>query len=87
MNAQQIDELIESVELELQLIGKREINSSQLGGLVLERLAALNDVAYVRFASVYRQFQSIEDFVTELQRLAKPETEPAASKLASEQLP
>lgn len=87
VNAQQIDELIESVELELQLIGKREINSSQLGGLVLERLAALNDVAYVRFASVYRQFQSIEDFVTELQRLAKPETEPAASKLASEQLP
>lgn len=69
VSAQQIDELIESVEFELQRFGKREIASSQLGSLILTRLATLNDVAYVRFASVYRQFQSIQDFVEELQRL------------------
>jgi transcriptional repressor NrdR len=74
VSAQQIDELIESVELELQLFGKREIATSQLGGLVLTRLAALNDVAYVRFASVYRQFQSIQDFVQELQRISASES-------------
>lgn len=74
VTAQQIDELIESVELELQVLGKREIASSQLGKLVLSRLSALHDVAYVRFASVYRQFQSIDDFVQELQRLAGEDT-------------
>ena len=74
VTAQQIDELIESLEMELQLIGKREIASSQLGKLILNRLSALNDVAYVRFASVYRQFQSINDFVSELQRLGGEDT-------------
>lgn len=67
--AQQIEELIDTLELELQMAGKREIQSSQLGELVLAKLQKLNQVAYVRFASVYRQFQSVEDFVSELSRL------------------
>ena len=72
VSAQQIDELLDALELDLQVTGKREIASSQLGELILASLAVLNEVAYVRFASVYRQFQSIEDFVAELNRLGKP---------------
>ncbi len=70
VNAAQIQELIDGLELELQILGKREINSKFLGELILKRLQLLNEVAYVRFASVYRQFQSVEDFIQELNQLA-----------------
>jgi transcriptional repressor NrdR len=70
VSADQIEELIDGLELELQILGKREISSSQLGQLLLARLKLMNEVAYVRFASVYRQFQSVEDFILELKRLA-----------------
>jgi transcriptional repressor NrdR len=70
VSAAQIQELIEGLELELQILGKKEIQSKQLGELILDRLQLLNEVAYVRFASVYRQFQSVEDFIQELNRLA-----------------
>lgn len=66
VNAEQIDELIESVELELASGGKKEISSARLGDMVLNRIKSLNEVAYVRFASVYKQFQSIDDFIAEL---------------------
>lgn len=70
VSADQIEDLIDGMELELQILGKREISSSQLGQLVLSRLKLMNEVAYVRFASVYRQFQSVEDFIREMKRLA-----------------
>lgn len=70
VTAEQIDDLIDKVELELQALGKREIQSRFLGEIVLSRLQEMNEVAYVRFASVYRQFQSIEDFISELNSLA-----------------
>ena len=64
---------LESVvdELELQLQGRsgREVASSEIGELVLQQLAGMSDVAYVRFASVYRQFQSVSDFVATLEGL------------------
>ncbi len=69
VTAQQIDELIEEVEIELQASGKKEVLSTALGDMVLIRLRVLNEVAYVRFASVYRQFQSVEDFIAELNLL------------------
>ncbi|HBN09152.1 MAG TPA: transcriptional repressor NrdR [Cyanobacteria bacterium UBA8530] len=55
----------------------REISSLEIGEAVLERLKAINEVAFVRFASVYRQFSSIEDFVealTSLETLKKQKT-------------
>jgi len=70
VSAQQIAEMLDGLELELQILGKREIQSSQMGQLVLSRLRLLNEVAYVRFASVYRQFQSVEDFIGELNKIA-----------------
>ena len=70
VTAVQIDEILDGLELELQVLGKREISSRQLGELVLSRMKFLNEVAYVRFASVYRQFQSVENFIEELKQLA-----------------
>lgn len=81
--AEQIDDLVESVENELAAEGKREVSSSQLGEMALSRLRVLNQVAYVRFASVYRQFRSIRDFISELDTLKE---EPELAELARKRL-
>ena len=57
-----IEKLIEDIEAELQRLGHAEIRGSVLGAMVMERLQRLDRVAYVRFASVYRDFQDIESF-------------------------
>ena len=69
ITAEQIDNVIEDIENELAKQGKREVSSAILGKLVLNELKNLDQVAYVRFASVYRQFRSIDDFIKELQEL------------------
>lgn len=74
ITAEQIDDLVDSLENELAALGKREVPSSLLGELALTRLRGLDEVAYVRFASVYRQFRSIEDFVAELDTLKDAKT-------------
>lgn len=72
ITAAEVDNLVDGVENELMTSGKREIPSSALGEMVLARLRPLNEVAYVRFASVYRQFRSIDDFISELNTLRMP---------------
>jgi transcriptional repressor NrdR len=59
--------------LELQLQGRsgREVSSNEIGELVLQQLSDMSEVAYVRFASVYRQFQGISDFVSTLEGLSR----------------
>lgn len=74
ITAEQVDDLVDSVENELAALGKREIPATMLGELALARLRSLDQVAYVRFASVYRQFRSIEDFVAELDTLKDTES-------------
>lgn len=69
ITAEQIDGMIEVIENELAKQGRREVSSTTLGELVLNELRDLDQVAYVRFASVYRQFRSIDDFIKELQEL------------------
>ncbi len=69
ITAEQIDNVIENIENELAKQGKREVSSANVGNLVLAQLKDLDQVAYVRFASVYRQFRSIDDFIKELQDL------------------
>ena len=49
----------------------REISSARIGELVMERLKKLDEVAYVRFASVYREFKDIDTFLSELNKLLK----------------
>ena len=77
ITAEQTDNIIESIENELVKQGKREVNSYLIGELVLNELKDLDQVAYVRFASVYRQFRSIDDFIKELQGLREPKAEVA----------
>lgn len=69
VSAEQIDDLVDSVENELMASGRREVPSTLLGELALSFLSNLDQVAYVRFASVYRQFRSIDDFIAELNAL------------------
>ena len=59
--------LVDELELQLQQRNIREVNSSEIGELVLEHLKGVSEVAYVRFASVYRQFHGINDFVETLE--------------------
>jgi transcriptional repressor NrdR len=58
----EIEKTVEDIEAELQRLGHAEIRASVLGDMVMERLRRLDRVAYVRFASVYRDFQDIESF-------------------------
>lgn len=83
ITAEQIDDLVDSVENELAADGKREVVAADLGEIALAKLRNLDQVAYVRFASVYRQFRSIEDFVAELHTLTGHGDSSASSSDAS----
>ncbi len=69
VSADQIEELVDQIESDLSNLSEKEVSSKQIGELVMERLRRLNEVAYVRFASVYRQFKDNSDFVRELEQL------------------
>ena len=64
-----LEELVAEIEQVLQNQMEREIPSAQIGELVMDRLKKLDEVAYVRFASVYRQFKDINTFMHELNKL------------------
>ena len=57
------------IEIEIQNSLRREISSSEIGDMAMEKLRALDAVAYVRFASVHREFKDVETFMKELQTL------------------
>jgi transcriptional repressor NrdR len=61
-----IDEFVDSLEKKLQDMGEREVPTEWVGEQMMEGLAQLDEVAYVRFASVYRQFKDINEFMDEL---------------------
>jgi transcriptional repressor NrdR len=83
VTAEQIDDLMDTVENELMASGRREVSASMLGETALSALSRLDQVAYVRFASVYRQFRSIEDFIAELTRLKDEEISSTAAATIS----
>lgn len=64
-----IEKVVDKIEKGLLEIGEREIQSSAIGSRVMEELKKLDEVAYVRFASVYREFRDINEFMTELKGL------------------
>ena len=64
-----VDGLVVAVERELERMGRAEVPSSLIGELVMEQLRSLDRVAYVRFASIYRNFQDIEGFALEVESL------------------
>ena len=65
-----IDKLADAIEADLYKVGKREVSSSHIGDLVMEGLRKLDHIAYIRFASVYREFADIGDLIEEVDSLA-----------------
>jgi len=75
---EQIEQAVEDVLQELEAAQKKEIPTSTIGAKVMERLHTLDPIAYVRYASVYRQFQEIGDFIEEIQTFEKRAVKTAA---------
>lgn len=67
----ELDEKIDEIEAQLQSSVDREVSSSRIGELIMEKLKEIDEVAYVRFASVYKEFDSAESFRDELAKLSE----------------
>ena len=67
----QMSEIAIEVEKQVQNSGYREVSSAELGEMVISRLQKIDEVSYVRFASVYRQFKDVDSFFCELSKLAQ----------------
>jgi transcriptional repressor NrdR len=74
-----IEEFLDDLERDLRETGEKEIPASVIGEKIMARLHELDDVAYVRFASVYREFKDVNDFVAELKRLLNQQQKSAES--------
>lgn len=72
ISVSRIEKLIDKIEAELTEAGDREIPTNRIGDLIMAELRSLDQVAYVRFASVYREFQDVDEFVREITSLIKP---------------
>jgi transcriptional repressor NrdR len=72
ITAEAFKRLIGQVERDIQARGRTEITSQQIGELSMKRLQKVDQIAYIRFASVYRQFQDVASFKRELNELTKP---------------
>jgi len=71
----EVEEMIDEIEDTVYLIGESAVTSKQIGDIVLDELVTRNEVAYVRFASVYQEFKTLNDFVQILEQ-RKEESEP-----------
>jgi transcriptional repressor NrdR len=72
----QLEHLVADIEQQIYACGDQEVSSGKVGDMVMERLAELNEVAYVRFASVYRRFKDIAGFERELLEIRERKTAP-----------
>lgn len=72
-----LEDIADDIETMMQESAARELSSQELGNLVMKKLRPLDQVAYVRFASVYRRFEDIEEFIEELEDLRRKRTEDA----------
>lgn len=71
VSIEQIEKMVDNIESRLQQSLDREVTSMMIGELTMEQLKTVDEVAYVRFASVYRQFKDINTFMEELNKLLK----------------
>lgn len=76
----QLEKLVNEIENELQALGDSEVRTATIGDLVMDRLSELNEVAYVRFASVYRKFKDINSFERELSEIRERKTTQAPAR-------
>ncbi|MBP0019092.1 MAG: transcriptional regulator NrdR [Cyanobacteria bacterium SBLK] len=77
---QRLETIVDEIEVQLQQRSLREVTTREIGELVLGYLRDENEVAYIRFASVYRQFQGIADFIETLNQLQAQPTEQPETK-------
>lgn len=80
ITAEAFKRLVGQVERDMQVRGRTEITSQQIGELAMKRLQKVDQVAYIRFASVYRQFQDVASFKRELNQLTTPKRRSTISK-------
>lgn len=71
VSIEQLERLVDEIEVQILNTLKREITTQEIGEMVMSQLKELDEVAYVRFASVYRQFRDINTFMDELHKLLK----------------
>lgn len=67
----QIEQIVDEIEGAIFNMGVREVETSVIGELVMDKLKDLNDVAYVRFAAIYREFKDLNTFMSELKKMLK----------------
>lgn len=71
VSVEDINRMIDEIEAKLFQMDSKEISTTDIGELVMEKLRALDEVAYVRFSSVYREFTDVQTFMKELEKLYK----------------
>ena len=79
LDAARLETVVENLELQLQQRTAKEVASSEIGELVLKELKQISEVAYIRFASVYRQFSGVSDFVATLEGITATKAELTAA--------
>ena len=78
VNPERVEKIVNSIQRRLETSGENEISSRVIGEYVMEALSKLDHIAYIRFASVYKDFREVkdfEDFVETIDKLARPESE------------
>jgi len=80
ISIQQIEEFVDNIETFFQEKGRKEIPSKEIGEMVISKLKEWDEVAYVRFASVYKQFKDIQEFLEELEDILKAKQGNAQTK-------
>lgn len=76
VSTEQLDELAGGIEQELSLMGEKEVPAQLIGERVMARLKEMDEVAYVRFASVYKSFRDIDEFMAEVGNLVRTRPDP-----------
>ena len=69
VSIERLDKAVDDIEAQIQNSLEREVSTTKIGEYVMEQLMAIDDVAYIRFASVYRRFQDVGSFVAEIERI------------------
>ncbi len=80
LSSEEVDAVFGNVLTQIRQLGEREIPSRMLGEIVMKSLKSVDQVAYVRFASVYRDFQDIEEFAQEISTLSKEKKQSKTTK-------
>jgi len=71
VSAKQMESMVEAIEADIHSTGRSEVPSAEIGEMVIAKLREVDEVAYIRFASVYRDFQDMNEFLAEMNKLRK----------------